>query len=197
MGTMKLNVKKTLLIATVLFSMIGISAKAQKYGSQPAEKFGRTLNVGVGLVPYRNTAAALPAALINYEIDIARNITLAPFIGIYTHADNYYWGNKNYPYRNYTYREIAMPAGIKVVYYFDELLRANSKWDFYAGASLGFVFRSTVWDANYYGDKNAVSNITPLYAAPHVGARCHLNQKVGIYLDLSTGLSTFGFSFKL
>jgi hypothetical protein len=194
---MKSNVKKTLLIATVLFSMIGISVKAQKYGSQPAEKFGRTLNVGVGLVPYRNTAVVMPGAVLNFEIDIARNITLAPFIGIYTRSNNYYWGDKNYAYKKYNYREIAVPTGIKVVYYFDELLRANSKWDFYAGASLGFVFHSTIWDANYYGDKNAVSNISALYAAPHIGARCHLNQKVGIYLDLSTALSTFGFSFKL
>ncbi|MDI1354168.1 MAG: hypothetical protein PSX36_04590 [bacterium] len=175
----------------------GFTMSAQKYGSTPALKFGKTLNLGAGLGYGDYVGYAAPIIMLNMEFDIARNVTLAPFIGFYTYSNTYYWGNPNYPYRYYSYRETGVPLGVKGVYYFDELLHANPKWNFYAGASLGLAFHKRVWDEGYYGDKTIVHAESPFYASAHVGARYLFTTKFGLYLDLSTTFSTFGLSFRL
>lgn len=191
--------KKLLLINLILISLLIGQSSAQTSSNTGAEKFGKTLNIGVGVGYggyYRHSNVAL---MLNYEFDVARNFTLAPFIGYSGYADSYYWGNKNYPYRNYTYREVAIPLGVKGAYYFDELLKANSDWDFYAAGSLGFVIRSVTWENGYYGDKygyydtnRRIGGTSPLYLNLHLGAEYHLSQRVGMFLDLSTGMSTIG-----
>jgi len=168
-----------------------------------SEKYGNALNLGVGIgySSYRgNTGAAL---MLNYEFDVAPYFTLAPFIGYYSYSNSYYWGNKNYPYKNYTYRESSIPMGVKGAYYFDKLLKAGPKWDFYLGASLGFVIRTVSWENGYYGDKygyynnNGFRGSSPLYLNLHVGTEVHLSQKIGLFLDLSTGMSALGLAVHL
>jgi hypothetical protein len=162
----------------------------------PREKYGNTLNIGVGL-GYYGYGYASPALNVNYEFDLFRNFTLAPFIGAYTFQNDYYWGNPNLPpsdpsYHYYYYREVVIPVGAKGSYYFDQLFHANPKWDFYAALSLGFSFRSVVWQSDYYGDRSVYQNSGPLYLNLHIGSEYHLNEKTGLFLDLSTGISTFG-----
>lgn len=186
---------KTIIITLLLSSFYFKTANAQEVVAP--EKFGKTLNLGAGVGYYGNVGHTLPVGMINYEFDIAKNFTLAPFIGIYSYRDYYYWGNPNKPnwdesYRQYSYRAIAVPVGVKGTYYFDQLFHANSKWDFYAAGSAGFVFRTVVWDNAYYGDKHVYQNASPLYLVAHIGAEYHINQKAGLFLDLSTGVSTFG-----
>ena len=192
--------KKAFFISTLLIAMVTFSASAQ-YGTGDPEKFGRTLNLGAGFGYYNGYANSVsPYLTVNYEIDIARNFTLAPFVGVYTYTNNYYGtdkGNPNYPYRNYGYRQTIVPTGVKCAYYFDELLHANKRWDFYAAASLGFEYVNTTWDSDYYGDKGVAQTVSPVFATAHAGARLHCTQRFGIFLDLSTGFSTFGLSFKL
>jgi len=57
----------------------------------------------------------------------------------------YYWGNKNYPFRYYTYsyRQTIISDRCERHLYFDDLLKADSKWDFYLAASLGFAIVHT------------------------------------------------------
>ena len=157
------------------------------------EKYGNTLNVGAGIGYY----GYAPALTVNYEFDVFKNFTLAPFASVMTYRDYRYWGDDrfNYPYRNYYYRETIIPIGVKGTYYFDELLKASDKWDFYAAASLGVAFRTTTWDDGYYGDRTVRTYSSPLYGNLHIGTECHLSQKVGLYLDLSTGMSTLGLGF--
>jgi hypothetical protein len=162
-----------------------------------ADLFGRNLNIGVGIGNNGFKGHPSTVVLMNYEFSVAKNFTLAPFVGFYTYSDNYYWGNKNYPYRYYNYRETVIPVGVKLSYYFDELFKANPSWDFYGGASLGFEFRRVSWSDGYYGDNNGARETSPLLADLHIGARYHFNQKIGMYLDLSSGFSTVGLSFKL
>jgi hypothetical protein len=196
--------KKAYFISTILLAIATLSASAQQYGSGDPEKFGRTLNLGAGFGYYNGYANQVsPYLTANYEFDIARNFTLAPFVGVYTYTNHYYWGaydnngNPNYPYRNYSYRQTVIPAGVKCAYYFDELLHANKRWDFYAAASLGFEYVQTTWDSDYYGDKGVAQAVSPVFATAHAGARLHCTPRFGIFLDLSTGFSTFGLSFKL
>ena len=74
--------------------------------------------------------------------------------------------------------------------YFDQLLHAGSKWDFYGAGSLGFAVRSASWESGYAGDKYVSSSA--LYLDLHVGTEYHINQRMGMFLDLSTGASTIG-----
>ena len=162
-----------------------------------AEKYGNTLNLGIGLGYYGYVGYSTPAICANYEFDICRNFTLAPFISAYTFQNQYYWGNPGKPnwdqsYHNYYYREIVIPVGVKGSYYFDQLLHANPKWDFYAAASLGFAFRTVTWENGYYGDRSVYQSSSPLYLALHIGTEYHLTSKAGLFLDLSTDMSTFG-----
>jgi hypothetical protein len=186
---------KKIITSIILSATIALSAIAQ---DKPApEKYGSTLNLGAGVGYYGYIGHTLPVGMLNFEFDVARNFTLAPFVGIYSHRHSYYWGNPGKPYedpsyRMYSYRVISVPVGAKGTYYFDQLFRANPKWDFYAAGSLGFVFRNVIWDNEYYGDKHVYRTASPLYLDAHVGAEYHMTEKAGLFLDLSTGVSTFG-----
>lgn len=173
-----------------LFAALMISA-----GIKAQERFGNTLNAGLGIGYYGYYYAA-PAINVNYEFDVFRNFTLAPFIGMSTYRNYRYWGDGPYhPYRDYYYRETIIPIGVKGSYYFDELLKANEKWDFYAALSLGVTFRTVHWENGYYGDRVTGSYSSPLYANLHIGTEYHFTSKVGMFLDLSTGMSTLGVGF--
>lgn len=172
-------------------ALMAASVKSQDGG---AEKFGNTLNVGLGIGYYGYYYAA-PALALNYEFDVFRNFTLAPFIGISTYRNYRYWGDVNYPYRDYYYRETVLPVGVKGSYYFDELLKADGKWDFYAALSLGVTFRTIHWENGYYGNRVIRNYSSPLYANLHIGTEYRFSRRAGLFLDLSTGFSTLGLSF--
>lgn len=190
--------KKTTTFLMILITLFSIHAKAQNKST--GSPYGNTLNLGLGIGGYSGyygyVGRTLPVFNINYELSVAKNFTLAPFISFYTYSNSYYWGNKNYPYRYYTYRETVVPVGLKGTYYFDDLLKANSKWDFYLAGSLGFAIVSSTWDNEYYGDKNYYSRGNPLFLDVHVGAEYHFNNHIGAFLDLSTGVSTIGISIR-
>jgi hypothetical protein len=189
-----LIMKKILTTSIILLAAIFDSTAQDK---PAAEKFGNTLNLGAGIGYYGYVGHPVPVGIMNYEFDVARNFTLAPFVGIYSYRNYYYWSDPNPKhgdpyYRSYSYRVTAVPVGAKATYYFDELFHAGPKWDFYAAGSLGFVFRSVVWENDYYGNKHDYTTASPLYLAAHAGAEYHMSQKAGLFLDLSTGVSTFG-----
>jgi hypothetical protein len=171
--------------------LLGKTAGAQ-------ESFGNTLNLGVGIgyYGYINGRTA-PVFHANYEFDVARNFTLAPFLTIYSYKNYYYWGNPNYPYREYYYRQTVIPIGVKGSYYFDELLNAGSRWDFYLGASLGFAIRKTTWENGYNGDRHISSGASGLYLDGHIGTEFHASDRLGLFLDLSSGISTFGIALHM
>lgn len=180
--------KIPIIILVLLFSIVSKNTGAQ-------EKYGKTLNLGVGIGYYGYIGHTLPVLHLNYELGVAKNFTLAPFISFYTYTNRYYWGNKNYPYRYYNYRETVIPVGIKGTYYFDSFLEANSNWDFYLAGSLGFAIVNKRWDNDYYGDKDYYRGPSPLYLDIHIGTEYHINKKIGLFLDLSSGVSTIGLAF--
>lgn len=187
--------KSTTLLIVFCLAILSFNLNAQN--SRSSEKFGNALNLGVGVGYYGYVNHSLPVFHINYELSVAKNFTLAPFITYYSYSDRYYWGNssKNHPYKYYSYRETVIPIGVKGTYYFDQLLRANSKWDFYLAGSLGVAIRKVSWDRDYYGDRYAYNNTSGLYLDLHLGAEYHFNKNVGMFLDLSSGVSTFGLAF--
>ncbi|MES2559447.1 MAG: hypothetical protein V4590_06890 [Bacteroidota bacterium] len=177
----------TALLSMLMGSLITVSAQ---------EKYGKSLNLGLGIGGYSGyygyVGRSLPVFHIDYEFDVAKNFTLAPFLNFYSFSHDYYWGNKNVPYRYYTYRETVIPIGVKGTYYFDDLLKANSKWDFYLAGSLGFAIVNSSWDDGYDGDRNYYRRGGSLFLDIHVGAEYHFNDRVGAFLDLSSGVSTIG-----
>ena len=177
----------------VLLIFLGLT----QHKTYAQEKFGNTLNVGAGLGYYGYAPGTIPAFTINYEFDVARVFTLAPFITAFTYRNYYYWGDANNPYREYAYQRTVVPVGVKATYYFDELLSAGKRWDFYAAGSLGFAIVSTTYEDGYGGDRGVYSGFNPLYIDAHLGSELHLSKKIGVFLDLSTGLSTFGIAAHL
>ncbi|HZL10297.1 MAG TPA: hypothetical protein VFC65_09895 [Prolixibacteraceae bacterium] len=179
---------KTKILTVVLLSIfmtIGTNLSAQErhyYGD-----YGNTLNLGLGIGGYSGyygyVGHSLPVFNVNYEFDVANNFTLAPFISLSTYRSKY---------NNYYYHETIIPIGVKGSYYFDDILNANSNWDFYLAGSLGFSIVNSRWDDGYGGDKNYYNDGNPLFLDLHLGTEYHLNNKVGLFLDLSTGVSTVG-----
>ena len=162
-----------------------------------SEKYGNTLNLGVGIGYYSYIGHTLPVLHTDLEIDVAKNFTLAPFITYYSYQKNRYWGNKNYPERYYDYRVTVITVGIKGTYYFDQTLGVSSKWDFYLAGSLGAATRNTKWESGYYGEKTVANGVSGIYLDGHIDTEYHINKKTGLFLDLSTGISTFGLAVHL
>lgn len=173
---------------TILLGLLisGTNVCAQKAHSY--EKYGNTLNLGVGIGGYYGyyhyVGHSLPVFSINYEFDAARNFTLAPFATFYT-------------YRNDTrhYQESIIPVGVKGTLYLDKLLHASPDWDFYLAGSLGYAIARTTWDDGYSG-VTYYQDVSPLFLDLHFGTEYHLSDHVGLFLDLSTGVSTLGMAFR-
>ncbi|TAE84291.1 MAG: hypothetical protein EAY81_07805 [Bacteroidetes bacterium] len=160
------------------------------------ETYGNTVNIGIGVGGYGGyyhyTNATLPVLHFDYELNVAKNFTLAPFINFASYTNDYYWGNNNTPYRYYTYRETVIPIGLKGSFYFDELLKATSKWDFYLAGSLGFAVINSRWEQGYNGNRDYYKSGNLVFMDIHMGAEYHFNSSLGAFLDLSTGVSTIG-----
>ncbi len=175
---------KTSAFALLLLLMLGgINLSAQHINY--SERYGNTLNVGLGVGGYAGyygyIGHSVPVLNINYEFGVANNFTLAPFVTFYSYHYNYY-------------RETVIPIGGKATYYFDQILGAGKDWDFYLAGSLGFAIVNTSWDNEYYQDNN-YHTVNPLFLDLHLGTEYHISQRVGIFLDLSTGVSTIGLAF--
>lgn len=166
-------------LLVLFFTGANLTAQNNEY----PERHGNTLNLGLGIGGYSGyygyIGRTLPVFHINYEFQVANSFTLAPFATFYT-------------FRGDHYREMVIPVGGKGTFYFDQLLRASSRWDFYIAGSLGFALVTTSWDSNYGGDRTYWSRPGALFLDVHVGAEYHVNQQLGIFLDLSNGVSTFG-----
>ncbi len=172
--------KKTLITAFILCSLFSMSVSAQ---TTTGESHGKTFNLGIGIGGYYGyygyVGRTMPVFHLDYEFDVANNFTLAPFVTFYS-------------YRNRDYRETVIPVGAKGTFYFDQILRANSNWDFYLAGSLGFAIVNVAWDSDYDGDQDYYNRGNPMFFDFHAGVEYHLNSNLGLFLDLSTGVSTIG-----
>ncbi len=181
--------KRIILLSSLIFLIFQFDGRAQ-------EKYGQALNLGVGVGGYAGffsySSRAIPVININYELDVAPNFTLAPFASLYTYSDRRYWGNNNNPDRYYKYREVVVPIGIKGYYYLDDIIDLTSEWDVYVGGSAGIALVSSSWEDGYLGDKNYYHSGSPVFFDIHIGGMYHLNSKMGVYIDLSSGISTIG-----
>src|ERR1035437_2829244 len=156
-----MKIRSFTFLCAILLIVSSLSAQNTTY----SENHGHTLNIGLGIGGYGGYygyyGRTLPVFSINYEFDVAKNFTLAPFATFVTYHDYY---------NNYGYRETVIPLGVKGTYYFDQLLNAGADWDFYLAGSLGFAIDNVSWDTNYNGDRTYYHSAGPLFLDAHVGA---------------------------
>lgn len=178
-----------LFLLTALFFFSPLSAQE----TQSGETFGRTFNLGIGIGGnygyYGYVGRTLPVLHLDYEFDVARDFTIAPFVNFSSYRIRYKLDNTYY-----YYHATVLPLGAKGFYYFDRILGANSNWDFYMAGSIGLAIVFSSWDDNYYGDKNYYSEGNTLFMDLHIGTEYHFTNRLGAFLDLSTGVSTIGIS---
>jgi len=178
--------KTTAFALLFLLTLLGTNLSAQN--RHYSDSHGNALNLGLGIGGYSGyygyEGRSLPVFSINYEFGVANNFTLAPFVTFATYRNDKYY-----------YRETVIPIGVKGSYYLDDAFNAGSDWDFYLAGSLGFSIVNSRWDDGYYRDDRYYHKVDPLFLDLHVGAEYHLSNKVGLFLDLSTGVSTIGLAF--
>jgi len=90
--------KKTIIIALFFVSVLSFNIYAQETTTTvtttttttpnySSEKFGHTLNIGLGIGGYAGyygyVGQSIPVLHLDYEFDVLRNFTLAPFINYY------------------------------------------------------------------------------------------------------------------
>jgi hypothetical protein len=71
----------------------------------------------------------------------------------------------------------------------------GSKWDLYIAGSVGIAVVSSKWESGYQGNRNYFHNNDPLFLDGHIGTEYHIDTKLGVFLDISDGVSTIGISF--
>jgi hypothetical protein len=189
--------KKIIIVAVFSLSLLYINSSAQNITS--SEKFGKTINVGVGIGGYSGyygyVGHAMPVFHIDYENDITKNFTLAPFLSLYTYSNGYYRStscDQTLPLKYFTYHETVIPIGAKGTFYFDKLLNAGSRWDFSASGSIGIAIINSSWTNGYDGEMNYFHSSNPLFLDAHIGTEYHINKTIGVFLDISSGVSTVG-----
>ena len=83
--------KKLIFTSLIFLTALGTKVSAQE--TNTPEKFGKTLNLGAGIGYYGSVGRPLPVGIMDFEFDVAKNFTLAPFVGMYSYRNDYYWGN--------------------------------------------------------------------------------------------------------
>jgi len=171
----------------LFFALLNLNGFAQRIYYSELEKHGNVLNVGIGVGGYTGyyglSGHTLPVFNINYEFDVLNDVTLAPFATIYSYRDEI----KHY-------RETIIPVGIKGSVYFDQLFNTNTKWDIYLAGSVGYSITNASWDQGYSGE-TYYQDVSPLFLDLHLGTEYHISNRIGILLELSTGVSTIGLAF--
>ena len=192
--------KKTIIIALFFVSVLSYNILAQKITL--SVNHGNTLNIGVGVGGYGGyygyVGHLMPVYHLDYEYNMSKSFTLAPFISYYTYNNNYQWGiscvHDIVPYKYYYYHETVIPVGLKSKFYFNKLLNTGSKWDLYIAGSAGIAIVYAKWESGYLGDRYYFHNNDPLFLDGHIGTEYHVDTMLGIFLDISDGVSTIGLS---
>jgi len=175
--------------------LLNLFLNSNKMSSQEEitiEHFGKTLNVGSGIEYASYVGYSVPIACLNYEIEIEKKITVAPFVYVYSYQSSVNLLNSDLLGENYNYTETVIPIGFTVSYYLDELIKAKSHWDFYIAGSLGYINRQTKWTNPYYGNQKHEPGTGAMYLNIHIGTELHITKRIGFQLDVSAGKASIG-----
>jgi hypothetical protein len=166
---------KTLTLVLFALAILLVASPAQ------AQTAGRTkyLNAGIGLAAY--TAGGLPIGA-SLEMEVKEHISVGGFFD---------YARYGYKYGSYKWNYNFLYFGARGSYHLGHLLNGQdsgtSKWDPYAGASLGIR-------TAYYSDNTGTDDFVSPYSGGaflgiHVGSRYMFSEKVGGFAEVGYGVS--------
>ncbi len=156
--------KKTILSLLLISScMIGLAQYALPEG-------GKQLNVGVG------TSSWGTPLYLGLDFGVHPDISVGGELSFRSYRQTFF-GEK--------YSSSIIGIGANANYHFNHILEIPTKWDLYAGASVGFF----IWNnsANYKG-----SGSSGLGFSGQVGGRYYFNDAWAIHLELGGGTVSGG-----
>ncbi|MCF6352042.1 MAG: hypothetical protein L3J06_03430 [Cyclobacteriaceae bacterium] len=163
--------KKVLIISSLFTLLFTVNSFAQ---FNPAANDSKMLSVGLGVSGW-----GIPI-YGRYEFSVADNITVGGVLS---------YQSKRYGIPGFDYRLSYFGIAARGSYHFNELLGADDKWDFYAGATLGYYFSSFSGDA-FAGSNNLGDG--GLGVGVHIGARYFINEKIALNAEFGGGSAVSG-----
>jgi len=82
----------------------------------------------------------MPVLHTTLNLIVVKNFTLAPFITVFSYQNNIIGEIRIIRIGIINYRQTVIPIGVKGSYYFDQILKAGHKWDFYLAAFFGSCY---------------------------------------------------------
>jgi hypothetical protein len=171
--------KITLFLFALATLLVVTSAQAQTAGRN------KYLNAGIGLGAY--TAGGIPIGA-SFEVDVKDNISVGGFFD---------YARYGYRYGGYRWNYNFLYFGARGSYHLGQLLRdldmSGSKWDPYAGVSLGIRTAS-------YSDNTGTDTFTSPYSGGaflgiHAGSRYMFSDKAGAFAEVGYGVSALRLGF--
>ena len=156
--------KKLLCLSFVLLFLVCVSNAQSNY------KSNTLLNLGVG---FSGWGVPVYGGL---DFKMNRDITLGGEIS-YSSYDENWDGN--------TYHHSITGIAMNLNYYFNNILSIPKDFDFYTGLNLGFYIWSN--PENYPGNHSS-----GLGLGAQIGGRYYFNNKIGLNLELVTGIANLG-----
>lgn len=157
-----------LLVGMALLLNISVYA-----GDKETKKTERRSSEGAGFVNIglgMGYYGSIPV-MADFEFGIIPEITVGPTVGF---GVGHGW----------------FSIGAKGRYYFDHLINADSKFDLYGGASLNLAVVKGNDEGRYGGGVGLMPDV-------HIGGRYHFAKNLSGLLELSSGVSSIGVSFRI
>ena len=184
-----------LTLSHLFFIAIGNFCVAQ---NKLPEQFGSTLNLGPILNYGLNSNANLLYFHVEYEIDLVKNLTIAPFVNFSNITRNNYFNELNSPNKINYYSQPIMPVGIKFTYYLDPIVNLHPKWDLFMGGSTGFAIRKIANKTSGLNSNQSINNgSSGLMFNLHLGTEYHFSKRGGVFLDVSRRTFSLGLAVKI
>lgn len=169
--------------SAILILFIGACLLAAPVNAQNDGTLTTHFNAGLGL---SNWGIPIYAS---YDVNVAQDINVGAGISYRGKTDRWKSGSYSGKYRH----SLIGISGLGY-YYFNRLLEIPSEFDFYGGASLGFVIwntSSTSDDDNYTQDYDG-SGTSGLDLSLLIGGRYYFKENLGVNLEVGGGNHLFG-----
>ena len=162
--------KKVILITLILVAGVTyVNAQA------PLGKGGTQLNAGFGFSSW-----GLPIYL-GLDIGVHQDITIGPQVSFRSYAEKY----RDPSGTTYTYDHSIFVFAFNGNYHFNTLLNIPSKWDLYAGLTLGYYYWTS--PTGYLGTRTSGIGLDG-----QIGGRYFFSEKFGINLEFGGGTASGG-----
>ncbi len=159
---------KKITLILVFLGLLAFTSQAQA----PLEKGGIQINAGLGMSSW-----GLPI-YGGFDYGVGNNISIGGELSFRSKSESY--GNSKW---KTSYTSIAGIAN----YHFNEVLNIPSKFDFYAGLSLGYSIFNSKYDGPGGDYDYTGSGDSGLYLSGQVGGRYFFSDKVAVNLEFGGG----------